>query len=174
MLAYGDLIIHQKLYSMSVIHRKLAFLTRFLLERFMVLSFLKETLLREIPILKFCRIGSEDFIFQQDRAPLHWHNQVRRFLNETLPQRCMGRTGAKDWALHSWPRSPDMTPCDFLMGLCKRTCLCSLLPAYLNELTNRIKAAIKSVTEDTLRHVRDEFSYRVDVRAAEGGHKRHL
>ena len=27
----------------------------------------------------------EDFIFQQDGAPPHWHNQVRRFRNETLP-----------------------------------------------------------------------------------------
>ena len=29
---------------------------------------------------------SEDLIFQQDGAPSHSHNQVRRFLNETLPQ----------------------------------------------------------------------------------------
>ena len=39
-----------------------------------------------------------------------------RFLNETLPQRWIGRTGHKDLALHSWlPRSPDMTPCDFFL-----------------------------------------------------------
>jgi hypothetical protein len=49
------------------------------------------------------------------------------------------------------------------------------LPADLDELTNRITAAIKSVTEDTLRHVWNEFSYRVDdVRAAGGGHIEHL
>jgi len=29
---------------------------------------------------------SEDFIFQQDGAPPHWHRDVRRFLNESLPQ----------------------------------------------------------------------------------------
>ena len=28
---------------------------------------------------------SEDFIFQQDGAPPHWHRDVRRFLNESLP-----------------------------------------------------------------------------------------
>ena len=49
------------------------------------------------------------------------------------------------------------------------------LPADLDELTNRITAAVKSVTEDTLRRVWDEFSYRVDVvRAAGGGHIEHL
>jgi len=57
MFAFGALRIHMKLFSMSAIHRKLTFLARFLLERFMALSFLKETLLREIPILKCCRIG---------------------------------------------------------------------------------------------------------------------
>ena len=45
----------------------------------------------------------------------------------------------------------------------------------LTELTNRITAAVKSVTEDTLRRVWDEFSYRVDVvRVAGGGHIEHL
>jgi len=41
--------------------------------------------------------------------------------------------------------------------------------------SKRITAAVKSVTEDTLRRVRDEFSYRVDVvRAAGGGYVEHL
>jgi len=45
----------------------------------------------------------------------------------------------------------------------------------LDELTNRITAAVKSGTKDTLRRVWDEFSYRVDVvRAAGGGHIDHL
>ena len=42
-------------------------------------------------------------------------------------------------------------------------------------LTNRITAAVNSVTEDTLRRVWDELSYCVDVvRAAGGGHTEHL
>jgi hypothetical protein len=49
------------------------------------------------------------------------------------------------------------------------------LPADLVELTNRITAAVKSVTEDTFRRVWDEFSFRVDdVRAAGGWHIEHL
>jgi len=108
---------------MSVIHRKLTFLARFLLERFMALSFLKEILLRnsypemlQDLLLPQLIEDSEDFIFQQDGAPPHWHNQVRQFLNETLPQRWIERTGPKGLTLHSWlPRSPDMTPCDFFL-----------------------------------------------------------
>ena len=85
--------------------------------------------------------------------------------------------GPEDLALHSWPpRSPDMTPCDFfLWGYVKERVYVPPLPADLDELTNRITAAEKSVTEDTLRRVWDEFSYRVDVvRASRGGHIEHL
>jgi len=45
----------------------------------------------------------------------------------------------------------------------------------LDELTNRITAAVNSATEDTVRRVWDEFSYRVDVVYAAGrGHTDHL
>ena len=69
-----------------------------------------------------------------------------------------------------------MTPCDFfLWGYVEERVYVPPLPADLDELTNRIMAAGKSWTEDTLRHVWDEFSYRVDVvRAAGGGHIEHL
>ena len=69
-----------------------------------------------------------------------------------------------------------MTPCDFfLWGYVKERVYVPPLPADLDELTNRITAAVKSVTEDTLRRVWDEFSYRVDVvHAAGGGQIEHL
>ena len=89
----------------------------------------------------------------------------------------IGRTGPTDLALHSWPpRSPDMTPCHFILwGYVKERVYVPPLPADLDEITNRITAAVKSVTEDTLRRVWDEFSYRVDVvRAVGGGHIEHL
>jgi len=89
----------------------------------------------------------------------------------------IGCTGPKDLALHSWPpRSPDMTSCDFfLRGYVKERVHVPPLPADLDELTNTVTAAVKSVTEDTLRPVWDEFSYRVDVvRAAGKGHIEHL
>jgi len=69
-----------------------------------------------------------------------------------------------------------MTPCHFfLWGYVKERVYVPPLPADLDEFGNRITAAVNSVTEDTLRRVWDEFSYRVDVfRAASGGHIGHL
>jgi len=69
-----------------------------------------------------------------------------------------------------------MTPCNFfLWGYVKERVCVPPLQADLDELTNRITAALKSVTEDTLRRVWDEFSYRVDVvRAAGRRHIKHL
>ena len=69
-----------------------------------------------------------------------------------------------------------MTPCDFfLWGYVKERVYVPALSADLDELTNRITAAVKSVTEDTLRRVWDEFSYRVYVvRAVGEGHIEHL
>ena len=74
------------------------------------------------------------------------------------------------------PRHDTMTPCDFfLWGYVKERVYVPPFPSDLYELTNRITAAVKSVTEDTLRPVWDEFSYRVDVvRAAGRGHIEHL
>jgi len=59
---------------------------------------------------------SQDFIFQQDGAPPHFHNDVRWYLNEHLPQRWIDHTDRDYEALLKWPpTSPDMTPCDFFL-----------------------------------------------------------
>ena len=81
--------------------------------------------------------------------------------------------GHKYLAPHSWPpRPPDMTPCDFfLWRYVKERVYVPPLPSDLDELTNRIAAAVNSVTEGTFRRVWDELSYGVDVvRAAGGGY----
>jgi len=121
--------------------------------------------------------NSEDFIFQQDGAPPHWHRDVRRFLNESRPQRWIGRVGKEDLALQFWPpRSPDLTPCDFfLWGFVKEAVYVPSLPTTLDDLKNHITTTVNSVTQDILLRVWNEFSYRLDVtRAAGGEHIEHL
>ncbi|XP_033610354.1 uncharacterized protein LOC117282915 [Cryptotermes secundus] len=105
--------------------------------------------------------ASGDYIFQQDGAPSHWHLNVRRFLNESLPQ----------LALQFWPpRSPDLTPCDFfLWGSVKDTVYVPPLPTNLNDLRNHIIAVVNSVMQDICHQVWDEFSYHLDVICAAGG-----
>ena len=113
---------------------------------------------------------SEDFIFQQDGAPPHWHQDVWRFLNLSLHQRWIGRVGKEDLALQFWPpRSPDLTPCDFfLWGFVKEAVYVQSLPTTLDDLKNRITTAVNSVTQDILLRVWNEFSYRLDVTRAAG------
>jgi len=87
---------------------------------------------------------SNDYIFQQDGSPAHYHKDVRGYLNRNLPQRWIGSTGQEDDALMCWPiRSPDLTPCDFfLWGFVKDTLFVPPLPANLQDLSNRITATV--------------------------------
>ena len=120
---------------------------------------------------------SDDFIFQQDGAPPHWHLNVRAFLNENVPDRWIGRIGDRDAALCAWPaRSPDLTVCDFfLWGCIKDRVYVPPLPTNLEELKHRIAAAISQVTRDMLKATWDELSFRLDVvRVSHGDHVENL
>ncbi|PSN35600.1 hypothetical protein C0J52_20445 [Blattella germanica] len=58
----------------------------------------------------------EYYIFHEDGPPPHWHLNVRRFMNESLPHRWIGRMGNADLALQFWPlRCPELTACDFFL-----------------------------------------------------------
>ncbi|KAG8316511.1 hypothetical protein J6590_049637 [Homalodisca vitripennis] len=86
-------------------------------------------------------VDSDNFIYQQDGAPPHWHKHVCR---SSMPT-CLH-------ALHSWPHgSLDLTTCDlFLWGYVKERVNVPPLPRDIDELKYRISAAVASVTEDTL------------------------
>ncbi len=74
------------------------------------LAMLQEQFLPEVQ----ARGLEDDLIFMQDGAPPHWGRAVRDWLNENFPGRWMGR-GSPNMP---WPaRSPDLTPCDFFVGL---------------------------------------------------------
>ena len=118
------------------------------------------------------REDSDNFLFQQDGAPPHYHNDVRDFLNE-LPQSWIGRAGNNDNCFEHWPpRSPDLTPCDFfLWGYIKDCVYVSPLPQNLQELKRRIEEVATTVSEDMLQRVWQEFDYRVDIcRVTRGSH----
>ncbi|KAG8305195.1 hypothetical protein J6590_074748 [Homalodisca vitripennis] len=99
-------------------------------------------------------VDSDNFNYQQHRAPPNWHINVRRFLNDNLPQHWIGLTGPRDPALHSWPPTSAKTPYGFfLWGYVKERTYVPPLPCDIDELKNRVSAAVASVTEDTLRKV---------------------
>ena len=79
---------------------------------------------------------SDDYMFQQDGYPAHFHNDVQDYLNTNLPQCWIQRFGQEDVALMHWqPRSPDLTPCDFfLWGFVKDTVFVHLSPLIFRNL----------------------------------------
>ena len=91
---------------------------------------------------------------------------------------CFGiRTGQEDNALMRWsPRSPDLTPCDFfLWRFVKDTVFVPPLPANLQDLRNRITAAVALVDRDMLTRVWNEMDYSIDIcRITKGGYIEHL
>ncbi|KAJ4446633.1 hypothetical protein ANN_13330 [Periplaneta americana] len=120
---------------------------------------------------------SAHFMYQQDGAPLHFHNEVRTFLNDRLPNRWIGRAGRDDMQILSRPpRSPDLTPCDFyLWGYVKDSVFVPPLPENLPDLRTSIINAIAAIDMDTLSRVWDELDYRLDVcRDTSGAHIDHL
>jgi len=120
---------------------------------------------------------SNDYIFQQDDSLAHYHKDVRGYLIINLPQRWTGCTGKEDDVLMRWPpQSPDLTPYDFFIwGFVKDIVFMPPLPANLQDLCNRITAAMALVNRDMLTCVWNEIDYCIDVCCiTEGGHIEHL
>ena len=106
-------------------------------------------------------------IFQQNSAPPHWGLAVRQFLNDTFPERWIGRDGTIPWP----PHSPDITPLDFSLwgyvkGIVYRTKV-----RDVSDLQQRIIEALDTVTVDMLARTWLEIEYRLDIlRATDGAH----
>jgi hypothetical protein len=121
--------------------------------------------------------GSNDYLFQQDGCPAHYHKDVRGYLKQILPRRWIGRTGQEDDVLMQWPpRFQDLTPCDFFFwGFVRDTVCVPPLAADLRDLRNRITAAVALVNRDMLTRMWDEMDYRIDVcRISKGEQIEHL
>jgi hypothetical protein len=73
------------------------------------------------------------------------------------------------------PRSPDLTPCDFvLLGYVKDKVFVPPVPVTLDDFKQRITTATAGVDEDMLMRVWQEFDYRVDIcRMTKDGHIEH-
>jgi len=109
---------------------------------------------------------SEDFIFQQDRTPSHFHFDVHAHLSANLPGRLL-----------TWPsRLPDLTSCDFLLwGYIKDHVYVPPIPRDLPLLRQRIVKAVVAIDSQMLHCVWHEFDYKVDICCVtKGGHIEHL
>ena len=106
-------------------------------------------------------------IFKQDRAPPHWGLAVRDALDETFPERWIGRDGPILWP----PRSPDLTPLDFFLWSYVKDIVYKTVVPNIDVLKTRIEDAIANVTVEMLQNVWREVEYRLDIlRATNGAH----
>ena len=89
------------------------------------------------------------------------------FLDATFPNRWIRRDGPTPWP----PRSPVITPLDFILrGFVKDKMFSTPVPDITNFKT-RITDAFATITEDMLENTWRETDYRLDVlRATKGAH----
>ena len=59
------------------------------------------------------------FFFQQDEAPPHYHRDVRDYLDAVFSRSWIERRGFNEYP----PRSPNLTPMYFFLGILKRQSL---------------------------------------------------
>ncbi|GBN63354.1 hypothetical protein AVEN_236727-1 [Araneus ventricosus] len=109
----------------------------------------------------------EGFIFQQDGAPSHFHNEVTSYLNAEVPV----WIGLGD--VSPWPaRLPDLTPLDFsVWGFVKYQVYHPLLP----ELKSRITTTLGLIDVNMLTNLWQELICRWNIcRVTKGSYTEHL
>ncbi|ERL96305.1 hypothetical protein D910_03218, partial [Dendroctonus ponderosae] len=80
------------------------------------------------------------------REESHYHCEVRQFLNANFQNRWIGRNGFQNWP----PRSPDLTPLDFILWGYIKGIVYHTLPTTSHDMKTRIRDAFKTVTPQML------------------------
>jgi len=93
-------------------------------------------LLEDIPLM----IRSQMY-FQHDGAPPHYTRHVRDYLDESFPNRWLGRGGPVAWP----PRSPDLTPLDYYLWGHMKTLVYETKVDSREALRDRIFAAAEHI-----------------------------
>lgn len=80
--------------------------------------------------------------FQHDGCPAHYSRDVQNFLNETYPDRWIGRG-----SLFHWPaRSPDLTCLHFYLWGRLKDLVFANRPTTMDDMIIRIRNAIRSIS----------------------------
>lgn len=82
--------------------------------------------------------------YLHDGAPAHFARQVRQYLDETFPQRWIGRSGPVNWP----PRSPDLTPLDYCLWGWLKNEVYKVKVDNRDALINRIRNAANDIREN--------------------------
>jgi len=112
-----------------------------------------------------------DVWFQQDGAPPHYGRIVRNYLNDTFPNRWIGRRGTIEWP----PRSPDIAPLDFFLWGYIKNKVYFTKPRNLDELQQRIIDECAAIPPEMIRSAIDNFYVRLaHCQTVNGEHFEHL
>ena len=131
------------------------------------LSMLQKSFIWEVR--KFHKVRS--IIFQHNGAPAHFSTDVRQYLDNHFPNRWIGRGGPIRWA----PRSPDLTPLDFILWDHVKSNIYKIPVKNLMELKRRINNEIKSISKETLSDVFSNIMKRMDLCiSVDGNHFEYL
>ena len=98
----------------------------------------------------------EEFYFQQDGAPPHYHRDVRFFLDEVLPNRWIGRRGFVEYP----PRSPDLTPLDFFLWGYLKDKVYATKPTTVAELREAIEHECTQIPRELFHNVCNSIAWR--------------
>ncbi|UYV77723.1 hypothetical protein LAZ67_15002053 [Cordylochernes scorpioides] len=90
--------------------------------------------------------GNDDFYFQLDGAPPHYHRDVRAYLDQNLSGQWIGRRGPIEFPA----RSPDLTPLDFFLWGTVKDGVYKRKPRNLDILWNEIQAVCREISLDVL------------------------
>ncbi|KAK2725286.1 hypothetical protein QYM36_001664 [Artemia franciscana] len=104
--------------------------------------------LDNIPIIR-----RRNLLFQQDGAPPHFAICVRDYLNQSFPERWIGRRSPVEWP----PRSPNLTPLDYFLWGHLKFVVYQNRPRTLDDLKDAIITGCQKITTETLIRERESM-----------------
>lgn len=125
-----------------------------------------QDLLENVPLARI-----RDMFFQHDGAPPHHARIVTEWLNDSFPQKWIGRAGPIRWPA----RSPDLTPLDFFLWGYVKNIVYKEPPTTADNMKDRIRDAFRTVTPELLIKVNTSLRKRIELCLNCGGqHFEHL
>jgi hypothetical protein len=109
--------------------------------------------------------------YQQDGEPPHYHRNIRAYLDNTFPDRWIGRRGYFEYPL----RSPDLTPHDFFLWSYLKDAVFRIKPATLRELRQEIERSCAAVLAANFVAACKSVAHRCQLcHEVNGGHLEHV
>jgi len=111
------------------------------------------------------QIKRKRMYFQQDGASPHYATEVRKWLDEKLPDRWLGRRGPIEWPA----RSPDLAPCDFFLWGYLKDIVYRERPATIEQLRESIAKACAEIPIEMCANACQSVVHRFERCIEDGG-----